>query len=86
MSKHKHEWRLIHKSNLSTRFKNAPPTLDTLVDIVLDPGDSSELWTCPECGEDRYKFRPGFKTILAKSAPLQTSKPAPIKEQPSNDH
>lgn len=63
--KHRHDWRLMRKSDISTRFKNAPPTRETLIDLILDPGYSSELWTCPECGEDRYNFRPGFMQTLS---------------------
>lgn len=71
---HRHEWRLMRKSNISTRFKNAPPTLETIVDLVLDPGDSSELWTCPECGEDRFKYRSGFMQLMAAASPPKKGK------------
>lgn len=65
MSEHRHDWKLVHKSNISTRFKNAYPDRQTIVDIINDPGDSSELWTCPDCGEDRHTFRSGAMQLLS---------------------
>lgn len=62
---HKHDWRLMKKSNISTRFANAPLTRDTIIDIVLDPGDRSETWRCPDCGEERFYYTPGFLQLLA---------------------
>jgi hypothetical protein len=63
MSEHIHDWKLIRRSNIHTRFKDARPTRETLIDLLTDPGDSSELWTCPDCGEDRFKFRPGLVAL-----------------------
>lgn len=61
---HVHDWRLMRKSDISTRHANAPPTRESLIDLVLDDGSSSEHWTCPDCGEDRYKYRPGLMQLL----------------------
>lgn len=53
---HKHDWKLMHISNITTRFKNAPPTRETIIDIVLDLGDRSERWRCVDCGEEKFFF------------------------------
>lgn len=53
---HIHDWKLMRKSDISTRFKNAPPTRETIIALMLDPGDSFERWVCPDCGEDRLTY------------------------------
>jgi len=73
---HVHQWRLVHRSDISTRFKDAPPTRETMIDIVHDPGDSSELWTCPDCGEDRYKYRPPVLPFVFKTTKQEGEIPA----------
>lgn len=57
--KHTHDWKLINVSNLSTRFANARPGIDTMLDIIADPGDSSETWAC-HCGERKFNHHAGI--------------------------
>lgn len=69
MGKHVHDWRLMHKSDITTRHRGTYLSRQAVLDIITDPGDSSEHWTCPDCGEDRYKYRPGYMAAFVALSP-----------------